>query len=493
MRTNKLNTAPAQAQVDAGGTTYFYSHHQPPYTAYVQDPTHTARSRGKSTSQPTFFCSEGLKKELIQRQTGCQAVADETGGPSEVDSYHSLHPLEPVAQDLELRRLFGHTSTCYRATSSKDGLFYCLRRLHGEQSLVEVSWECVCVSAGVRLTTHKSVQQFDKWRKVEHSSLVSLREMFTTKAFGDNSVVFVYDYLPGAETLDSRHLQGGRHARALPESLLWDYIVQLAAAVRAVHTAGLALYTLDSTKILVTGSGSPRLFMNCAGIMDILTFDSTSTPVDPTLQQQQDLVGIGQLLVGVALQSPTATQPENFHQSLEYLTSHFSPDLHHIVQYCLRSGSEGPPHSIVEVLSMIGGRVYHCLEQAQLQRDWLEAELSKELENGRLFRLLAKLGTITERPEYDGDPQWAETGDRYLLKLFRDYLFHQVQPSGAPWVDLAHIVQSLNKLDSGVSENILLHSRDEQSVLIVSYSDLKSCIDQTFSQLTAVPFPDSNH
>jgi PAB-dependent poly(A)-specific ribonuclease subunit 3 len=142
---------------------------------------------------------------------------------------------------------------------------------------------------------------------------------------------------------------------------------------------------------------------------------------------------------------------------------------------------------------MIGGRVYHCLEQAQLQRDWLEAELSKELENGRLFRLLAKLGTITERPEYDGDPQWAETGDRYLLKLFRDYLFHQVQPSGAPWVDLAHIVQSLNKLDSGVSENILLHSRDEQSVLIVSYSDLKSCIDQTFSQLTAVPSLDSNH
>jgi PAB-dependent poly(A)-specific ribonuclease subunit 3 len=68
-------------------------------------------------------------------------------------------------------------------------------------------------------------------------------------------------------------------------------------------------------------------------------------------------------------------------------------------RYCLRSGSEGPPHSIVEVLSMIGGRVYHCLEQAQLQRDWLEAELSKELENGRLFRLLAKLGTITERPE----------------------------------------------------------------------------------------------
>ena len=48
---------------------------------------------------------------------------------------------------------------------------------------------------------------------------------------------------------------------------------------------------------------------------------------------------------------------------------------------------------------MMGERVSHSLEKAQLHRDWLEAELSKELENGRLFCLLAKLSTITERPE----------------------------------------------------------------------------------------------
>lgn len=48
---------------------------------------------------------------------------------------------------------------------------------------------------------------------------------------------------------------------------------------------------------------------------------------------------------------------------------------------------------------MIGGRVYHCLERVQLKQDWLEGELSKEVECGRLFRVLAKLGTITERPE----------------------------------------------------------------------------------------------
>ena len=32
--------------------------------------------------------------------------------------------------------------------------------------------------------------------------------------------------------------------------------------------------------------------------------------------------------------------------------------------------------------------------------DLLESELSKEVENGRLFRVVCKLGFINERPEY---------------------------------------------------------------------------------------------
>lgn len=67
------------------------------------------------------------------------------------------------------------------------------------------------------------------------------------------AVVFVYDYLPGADTLHSRHLQSGRRARAMQEDLLWDYLIQLVAAIRAVHGAGLALQSLAPTKILVTG------------------------------------------------------------------------------------------------------------------------------------------------------------------------------------------------------------------------------------------------
>ena len=81
------------------------------------------------------------------------------------------------------------------------------------------------------------------------------------------------------------------------------------------------------------------------------------------------------------------------------------------------------------------------------------------------------------------DPSWSETGDKYLLKLFRDYMFHQVDENGDPILNLAHVLQCLNKLDAGNSEKITLMSRDELSCLVVSYKDLRQCLEEAFSEL----------
>lgn len=105
-------------------------------------------------------------------------------------------------------------------------------------------------------------------------------------------------------------------------------------------------------------------------------------------------------------------------------------------------------------MPMIGARFYTQLDAAQLCSDVLENELAKELENGRLFRLIVKLATINERPELNMDTQWSETGDRYMLKLFRDYVFHQVSADGRPWLDIAHVVSCLNKLDVGAPDKV---------------------------------------
>lgn len=44
---------------------------------------------------------------------------------------------------------------------------------------------------------------------------------------------------------------------------------------------------------------------------------------------------------------------------------------------------------------------------------------------------------------------------------------------------------SVAQLDAGSEESVILHAQDEQSVLVVSYMDLKACLETTFSQVLA--------
>lgn len=56
--------------------------------------------------------------------------------------------------------------------------------------------------------------------------------------------------------------------------------------------------------------------------------------------------------------------------------------------------------SVVELMPMIGARYYSQLDTVQYHNDILHSELAKEMENGRLCRLMVKLATINERPEW---------------------------------------------------------------------------------------------
>lgn len=71
----------------------------------------------------------------------------------------------------------GYQASMYKATHIKTGIHYCLRRIHG-----------------FRLQNTKCLSVVEMWKKLNHSNIVQLKEVFTTKAFGDNSLVFVYRY-----------------------------------------------------------------------------------------------------------------------------------------------------------------------------------------------------------------------------------------------------------------------------------------------------------
>lgn len=111
--------------------------------------------------------------------------------------------------------------SCFKllqATSSTDGLKYCLRRLHG-----------------CRLQSIKCIQIVDKWKKIQHSNIVRLREVFTTKAFGDNSLILAYDFHPCATNLLNRYFKNTeqfsdvrfKNKGFLPENELWWIIMQV--------------------------------------------------------------------------------------------------------------------------------------------------------------------------------------------------------------------------------------------------------------------------
>ena len=67
----------------------------PDYTVYTKPSTHVARLGNKIAQ--SFFTSENLRQDLLQRQTACLSFpVSEEGCPPEVDNYHSLCPLEPI-------------------------------------------------------------------------------------------------------------------------------------------------------------------------------------------------------------------------------------------------------------------------------------------------------------------------------------------------------------------------------------------------------------
>ncbi|KAF0298886.1 PAN2-PAN3 deadenylation complex subunit pan3 [Amphibalanus amphitrite] len=507
---------PARACEHVGGTTYYFTAEEAaaqksaepptvpaPFTAYVTPPPQVAPGRGAGSASllgaarapAGFFASDELREQILKQQSlmlvhpNPQAYPEL---PTEVDSYHELCPLEPPGP-LQKSALFNCVTSVYKATNVKTGQCCCLRRIHG-----------------MRLANTNSLQTVAQWRKLSHTSLVALREFFTTKAFGDNSVVMVYDYYPGAETLMARHfsqppqLNGFadpfqdpsiprpysaqknavlRQKNALmPEALIWGYIIQLSGVLRQIHAAGLACRVLDPTKILVTGQD--RLHVNACGVLDVLLADSGNTNSMMMVQhyQQEDLVGLGKLLLALSCNSVLAVQPDNFNTSISIVERHYSADLKAVIMNLLVPNG-GRQRSINDVMPMVGARFYQQLDASHRLCDRLEDELGREVQNGRLFRLLAKLSAITERPELNLDGAWAETGDRYMLKLFRDYVFHAVTEEGRPFLDMAHVVQCLNKLDAGSSDKVCLMSRDLQNVLVTTFSELKQCFERSFREL----------
>jgi PAB-dependent poly(A)-specific ribonuclease subunit 3 len=142
--------------------------------------------------------------------------------------------------------------------------------------------------------------------------------------------------------------------------------------------------------------------------------------------------------------------------------------------------------NIYDLLAQASRGLLNEVDSLYAHSDALEEHLGKQFESERVSRLLMKMSLINERPQVGGKltaDAWSETGDRYLIKLFRDYVFHQTDEHGRPWMDLGHIIDCLNKLDVGSDERVLLNSRNGKSFFVVTYQDVRRCIEEAFQEL----------
>ncbi|KIM29212.1 hypothetical protein M408DRAFT_15958 [Serendipita vermifera MAFF 305830] len=444
----------------------FYSQSQPtalfPLNHHLYNKS-TAPYPDLSGTHHGFFVSDDIREDLHRRSENLWSIPPQsTGLPDEVHNYHSLAPLEPTGPDR--RKYFGHWATsCYRATSTLDGAVYALRRIEN-----------------FRLIHESAFSAIEPWRTLSHPNIVRIREAFTTRAFNDSSLVVTYDYHPLATTLFDTFLipkpvppyQSRGLAPAvepIPEETIWSFVIQISNAMKAVHDRGLAFRVMDATKILLTGKS--RLRINCCGLADLVNPDIH----DVASHQQEDMISFGRLILSLCSRSADIS---NYAKIRDIVSRSYSTDLQNAIMFLI--SPHGSQKIIGKLFDFIGSRLLLEMDAVQLRADALESQLARELENGRLVRLLSKFGFINERPEFARDYRWSETGDKYIVKLFRDHVFHGVDENGRPVVSLSHVLTNLNKLDAGSEEKLMLISRDDQSCLVVSYREIKRCVESAF-------------
>ena len=364
---------------------HLYHHHQPTIP----------------TNQPTFFLPPNLHQHLTT-QIDLIEQTTSTGDPSlpeSVGSYSGLVKLDRPTQDpIESSlNLFGpYPSILYKAWN-QSGTCVGLWRI-----------------PNLRVNNEKQIITVEPWTRIKHPGLVHFHEAFTTKQFGDYSVVFVYDFHPNAVSVYHAHLSplaslppnpwsnNNNQFRTRPnpplqpngpgglvERVLWSYIVQLSSVIKTIHASGLAVRNLDPSRVII--SSKNRIRISGCGIMDVISHEQGIG----LNYQQDDLLSLGKLIIALGCGSSSAVH--NLPASVDQISRLYSPELKNVLLYLLSKPSNRK--SIDEVISLCGSRVLDELNSSLVAEDKLERELLREVENGRLVRLLAKFGFINERPE----------------------------------------------------------------------------------------------
>lgn len=427
------------------------------------------------TNVNALFIPNDLRENITKRNEAALQSLGHLSLPDHVGRYHSLVPIDTTF-DL-VSKVYGKPTSVYKVLSNVDGYLYALRRTD--------------LGSLAQLTSEQAFINVKKWKRLTNPNVVRLKDAFTSVSFDSQEpcLCLAYDYYPLSNTLQEQHITRklGVKLEAITEQLLWTYLIQLVGALISIHKEGLhAGLTLSTSKVIVTNKNRIRLAAVCMD--DILNHDELEELAKTEGKQKltTDLQRTDVALLGQLMTELTSTMLPTF------LRGKFDETF----ENRLKSSSKSCSDEWIEVLKVLNEpdedfaltdfytkylslRALQVLNGSQDQADFYEGHLLSEVENGRLFRLLAKLTSVIDQPDSDAELG----GNAFVLKLFRDFVFHARDESGKPALDLSRILVNLNKLDVGVDEKILLVSSEEDTCMIVTYKEVKDILELSFRSL----------
>ena len=394
-----------------------------------------------------LFISNTLRIDLLDKKKDLANVQPHNvpGLPSVVNDYFNISFL--YANDAN--------NLYYKCVSNYDGVVCLIHRIANYTSENTPQ-------------PKKIASVYQACSKVHSSNVIQLKDIFLTTQFNDRSMCLVYKYHPLTISISDyyrfENQVGTSLGLEIDEEYVWLYLVQITNAMRKLHTSGLYFGNmLDFENFLITSiPGKIKFFglgRNCLG----------NEPIRLKELQQHDYKKLGEMLETVITPKMRASNPD-FQKILDYLLAETNLEV-------------GEPKSVSEFVKIFAVKFFDIMENLQTQNEDVEQTLANELENARLFRLMCKMNAVINRPDSNSDINWSENGSKYPLKLFYHYVFHQKDHNGKKTLDLVHVLKTLNKLDAGVTEKILLVTPDEMNCMLISYKELKVLLEFSFKNI----------
>ncbi|EEB07707.1 serine/threonine protein kinase [Schizosaccharomyces japonicus yFS275] len=391
-------------------------------------------------------------RESIQKK--CEASHQVAAAlPTDVAIYKSLVPLNTKLD--RFKHNLGYPCWTYKAISTLDNLTYTLQRVQN----------CNVQCSKVLL---------EKWRSLLHPNVISIHDVFSTNTFNDSSLMFVYDYYPCSRSLHQLYFStqnsGGKTSiDDLNEKTLWFFMCQTASALHYLHNHGLSPSGISLSRVLVDSNNRIRL-SSCA-TKSLLQSDTLSIEES----KNDDIKSFGKMMVALC----TGNVDEDLTTAATNIRKNYSHDFWKAIIFLISETHENK--DMTNFMNLIAPQLMQIVNNSFAKTQKTEACLSGLMEHNRIVRILFKLIHVLENPNAAVNPRSLTKEKRVQLsQLFRDFVFHQVDESGSPVLDLQHVLTCLSKLVAGSNKRIVLVSRDEREFTPISYDELKTCIESAF-------------